>query len=205
MNGADLAVLVVPFLDGSSNRVEAGTDLEASIPSTPLSPPTEAGQKRRADGTVNHTPPSHTHSPTARRGQEVSTAWKVQSEFKLVMCVPILQRGGLDNIGERTTQLLRCDNAVHDEGELGLVLSGAGQVERNADGAVSLLIHLCHQKHYNREVNVVTLTGQVERNADGAVSLLIHLCHQKQHNREVNVATLTFCGYYQSQNSGVYL
>ena len=28
MNGADLAVLVVPFLDGSSNRVEAGTDLE---------------------------------------------------------------------------------------------------------------------------------------------------------------------------------
>ena len=30
MNGADLAVLVVPFLDGSSNRVEAGTDLEVS-------------------------------------------------------------------------------------------------------------------------------------------------------------------------------
>ena len=29
MYGADLAVLVVPFLDGSSNRVEAGTDLEA--------------------------------------------------------------------------------------------------------------------------------------------------------------------------------
>ena len=29
MNGADLAVLVVPFLDGSSNRVEAGTNLEA--------------------------------------------------------------------------------------------------------------------------------------------------------------------------------
>ena len=28
MNGADLAVLVVPFLDWSSNRVEAGTDLE---------------------------------------------------------------------------------------------------------------------------------------------------------------------------------
>ena len=28
LNGADLAVLVVPFLDGSSNRVEAGTDLE---------------------------------------------------------------------------------------------------------------------------------------------------------------------------------
>ena len=28
MNGADLAVLVVPFPDGSSNRVEAGTDLE---------------------------------------------------------------------------------------------------------------------------------------------------------------------------------
>ena len=32
MNGADLAVLVVPFLDGSSNRVEAGTDLEV-VPS----------------------------------------------------------------------------------------------------------------------------------------------------------------------------
>ena len=33
LNGADLAVLVVPFLDGSSNRVEAGTDLEVhSIP-----------------------------------------------------------------------------------------------------------------------------------------------------------------------------
>ena len=31
MNGADLAVLVVPFLDGSSNRVEAGTDLEAKV------------------------------------------------------------------------------------------------------------------------------------------------------------------------------
>ena len=31
MNGADLAVLVVPFLDGSSNRVEAGTDLEDKI------------------------------------------------------------------------------------------------------------------------------------------------------------------------------
>ena len=31
MNGADLAVLVVPFLDGSSNRVEAGTDLEAQL------------------------------------------------------------------------------------------------------------------------------------------------------------------------------
>ena len=30
MNGADLAVLVVPFLDGSSNRVEAGTDLEVA-------------------------------------------------------------------------------------------------------------------------------------------------------------------------------
>ena len=29
MIGADLAVLFVPFLDGSSNRVEAGTDLEA--------------------------------------------------------------------------------------------------------------------------------------------------------------------------------
>ena len=28
MIGADLAVLFVPFLDGSSNRVEAGTDLE---------------------------------------------------------------------------------------------------------------------------------------------------------------------------------
>ena len=28
LNGADLAVLVVPFLDGSSNRVEAGTDLD---------------------------------------------------------------------------------------------------------------------------------------------------------------------------------
>ena len=28
MNGADLAVLVVPFPNGSSNRVEAGTDLE---------------------------------------------------------------------------------------------------------------------------------------------------------------------------------
>ena len=28
LNGADLAVLVVHFLDGSSNRVEAGTDLE---------------------------------------------------------------------------------------------------------------------------------------------------------------------------------
>ena len=28
MYGADLAVLVVPFLDGSSNRVEDGTDLE---------------------------------------------------------------------------------------------------------------------------------------------------------------------------------
>ena len=27
MYGADLAVLVIPFLDGSSNRVEAGTDL----------------------------------------------------------------------------------------------------------------------------------------------------------------------------------
>ena len=31
MNGADLAVLVVPFLDGSSNRVEAGTDLEGIL------------------------------------------------------------------------------------------------------------------------------------------------------------------------------
>ena len=31
MNGADLAVLVVPFLDGSSNRVEAGTDLESVL------------------------------------------------------------------------------------------------------------------------------------------------------------------------------
>ena len=31
MNGADLAVLVVPFPDGSSNRVEAGTDLEALL------------------------------------------------------------------------------------------------------------------------------------------------------------------------------
>ena len=31
MNGADLAVLVVPFLDGSSNRVEAGTDLEVVV------------------------------------------------------------------------------------------------------------------------------------------------------------------------------
>ena len=31
MNGADLAVLVVPFLDGSSNRVEAGTDLEVHV------------------------------------------------------------------------------------------------------------------------------------------------------------------------------
>ena len=31
MNGADLAVLVVPFLDGSSNRVEAGTDLDVVI------------------------------------------------------------------------------------------------------------------------------------------------------------------------------
>ena len=30
MIGADLAVLFVPFLDGSSNRVEAGTDLEVS-------------------------------------------------------------------------------------------------------------------------------------------------------------------------------
>ena len=30
MNGADLAVLVVPFLDGTSNRVEAGTDLEVT-------------------------------------------------------------------------------------------------------------------------------------------------------------------------------
>ena len=41
MNGADLAVLVVPFLDGSSNRVEAGTDLEdRSDPSNyrPISP-----------------------------------------------------------------------------------------------------------------------------------------------------------------------
>ena len=28
MIGADLTVLFVPFLDGSSNRVEAGTDLE---------------------------------------------------------------------------------------------------------------------------------------------------------------------------------
>ena len=28
MYGADLAVLVVPFLDGSSNRIEASTDLE---------------------------------------------------------------------------------------------------------------------------------------------------------------------------------
>ena len=28
LNGADLAVLVVPFLDGSSNLVEAGTDFE---------------------------------------------------------------------------------------------------------------------------------------------------------------------------------
>ena len=34
MNGADLAVLVVPFLDGSSNRVEAGTDLEDWISSS---------------------------------------------------------------------------------------------------------------------------------------------------------------------------
>ena len=31
MNGADLAVLVVQFLDGSSNRVEAGTDLEGLV------------------------------------------------------------------------------------------------------------------------------------------------------------------------------
>ena len=31
MNGADLAVLVVPFLDGSSNRVEAGTNLEVKL------------------------------------------------------------------------------------------------------------------------------------------------------------------------------
>ena len=31
MNGADLAVLVVPFLDGSSNRVEAGTDLAVLV------------------------------------------------------------------------------------------------------------------------------------------------------------------------------
>ena len=28
MIGADLAILFVAFLDGSSNRVEAGTDLE---------------------------------------------------------------------------------------------------------------------------------------------------------------------------------
>ena len=32
MNGADLAVLVVPFLDGYSNRVEAGTNLEEDLP-----------------------------------------------------------------------------------------------------------------------------------------------------------------------------
>ena len=31
MIGADLAVLFVPFLDGSSNRVEAGTDLEVKV------------------------------------------------------------------------------------------------------------------------------------------------------------------------------
>ena len=31
MIGADLAVLFVPFLDGSSNRVEAGTDLEVQL------------------------------------------------------------------------------------------------------------------------------------------------------------------------------
>ena len=31
MIGADLAVLFVPFLDGSSNRVEAGTDLEVPV------------------------------------------------------------------------------------------------------------------------------------------------------------------------------
>ena len=31
MIGADLAVLFVPFLDGSSNRVEAGTDLEVFV------------------------------------------------------------------------------------------------------------------------------------------------------------------------------
>ena len=37
MNGADLAVLVVPFLDGSSNRVEAGTDLEVVVLSSMLS------------------------------------------------------------------------------------------------------------------------------------------------------------------------
>ena len=31
LNGADLAVLVIPFLDGSSNRVEASTNLEGQL------------------------------------------------------------------------------------------------------------------------------------------------------------------------------
>ena len=37
MIGADLAVLFVPFLDGSSNHVEAGTDLESVHQSSLLS------------------------------------------------------------------------------------------------------------------------------------------------------------------------
>ena len=36
MNGADLAVLVVPFLDGSSNRVEAGTDFGSDTIGHPI-------------------------------------------------------------------------------------------------------------------------------------------------------------------------
>ena len=55
MNGADLAVLVVPFLDGSSNRVEAGTNLEGfNQKKPPHRTITIALDMSQAFDTVNH-------------------------------------------------------------------------------------------------------------------------------------------------------
>ena len=62
MIGADLAVLFVPFLDGSSNRVEAGTDLEG-LELTALQVKENQGL-RIATGCTSDTNINHIHDET---------------------------------------------------------------------------------------------------------------------------------------------